>query len=258
MSGVQEQDFEKDKKVDLKIWKRLVRYAWRYKKTVIFLIATLIAVALVDIAYPLMSRYAINNFVEKGTTEGLVYFCVTYVVLVAFQSFGVFNFVRLAGRIEMNVSYDIRQDAFKKLQELSFSFYDKTAVGYLMARMVSDIARLSEMIAWSVVDLMWALAYVVGVIIAMLALDTSLALLVLIVIPPLAVVSVIFQKKILKYQRRVRKVNSRITGSFNEGIMGAMTSKTLVREKANAEEFTGLTGDMRRPVRARSGSVSSI
>lgn len=54
------------------------------------------------------------------------------------------------------MSYDIRQDAFAKLQQLSFSFYDTTSVGWLMARMVSDIARLSDMIAWSLVDLMWA------------------------------------------------------------------------------------------------------
>ena len=89
------------------------------------------------------------------------------------------------------------------------------------------------MIAWSMVDLLWALTYVIGVMVAMLVLNWKLALLALVVIPPLAVISLYFQKKILKYQRRVRKTNSRITGSFNEGIMGAMTTKTLVREEAN-------------------------
>ncbi len=244
MSAIEEQSY--DQKVDLKIWKRLIRYAWNYKRSVIALVAVLVMVALVDIVYPLMSRYAIDNFIEKSSMDGMGWFCALYIAFVALQSSGVYLFVKLAGRLEMNVSYDIRQDAFKKLQELSFSFYDKTAVGYLMARMVSDIARLSEMIAWSIVDLMWALAYVVGVIVAMMVLDFGLAMLVLVVIPPLAVISVFFQKRILKYQRIVRKTNSKITGSFNEGIMGAMTSKTLVRENANTKEFTVLTGEMRR------------
>ena len=243
-SYIHEQDY--DKKVDFKIWKRLIKYAMKYKGTVIFLVIVLLMVAAIDVIYPLMSRFAIDNFIEKNTTQGLWLFAIVYILFVGIQGLGVFLFVKSAGKIEMSVSYDIRQDAFKKLQELPFSFYDTTAVGYLMARMVSDIARLSEMIAWSIVDLMWAFAYVAGVIAAMMVLDFSLALLVLVVIPPLAVVSVIFQKRILKFQRIVRKTNSRITGSFNEGIMGAMTSKTLVREDANTKEFKELTGEMRR------------
>ncbi|MEG1547232.1 MAG: ABC transporter ATP-binding protein [Clostridia bacterium] len=243
-SAIVEQEY--DKKVDLKVWKRLVQYALHYKRTVVALITILIAVAVIDIIYPLMSKYAIDNFIEQGTTVGLPVFCALYVTFVALQSCGVYFFVKLAGKIEMSVSYDIRQDAFKKLQSLSFSYYDKTAVGYLMARMVSDVARLSEMIAWSIVDMMWALAYVAGVIAAMMVLDFSLAMLVLVVMPPLAIISVIFQKRILKYQRIVRKTNSRITGAFNEGIMGAMTSKTLVREDINTKEFKLLTGEMRR------------
>ena len=66
------------------------------------------------------------------------------------------------------------------------------------------------------------------------------------VIPPLAIISLILQRKILRYQRQARKQNSRITGAFNEGIMGAMTTKTLVREEQNAREFEELTGEMRR------------
>ena len=68
----------------------------------------------------------------------------------------------------------------------------------------------------------------------------------LVVVPPLVVISIFFQRLILKNQRVVRQVNSRITGAFNEGIMGAMTSKTLVLERANSDEFQVLTGEMRR------------
>ncbi len=246
MSTLQEQDFDQySKKIDLSIWKRLFQYALHYKRVFISLVAVLLIVAIVDIAYPLMSRYAIDNFVEKGTMEGIVPFGIVYLCLIATQTFSIAGFIKYAGKLEMNIAFDIRQQAFKKLQELSFSFYDKTAVGYLMARMVSDISRLSEMIAWSIVDVLWALAYVIGVMATLFALNFKLALLVLVVIPPLAVISIVFQRLILKYQRVVRKTNSRITGSFNEGIMGAMTSKTLVREKANTGEFVELTGEMR-------------
>ncbi|MBQ6692620.1 MAG: ATP-binding cassette domain-containing protein, partial [Clostridia bacterium] len=256
-TAIHEQDFEKDVKVDLSLWKRLFRYALKYKKNMAALVGINIAIGLVDILYPLMNKYAIDHFIMEESTAGMPVFVALYLLFIAFQAYGVYVFVAKAGRIEMDVSFDIRQEGFKKLQELPFSFYDKTAVGYLMARMGSDVGRLSELIAWSIVDVLWASTYVVGVMFAMLFLNWKLALLALVVLPPLAVISVYFQKKILKYQRRVRKANSRITGAFNEGIMGAMTTKTLVREDANYREFRGLTGDMRQSA-VRSAVLSGI
>lgn len=234
-----------DQKIELRLWKRLIAYAMRHRRTVVSVMLVLLVVAGIDLAYPQLSRYAIDHFIEGGTTEGLWLYGLVYAALVVVQSLGVFLFVRGAGRLEMDMSYDIRQDAFAKLQQLSFSFYDTTSVGWLMARMVSDIARLSDMIAWSLVDLMWAGVFAVGIVAVLLAMNWKLGLLVLCITPVLAALCVFFQKRILKYQRAVRKTNSRITGAFNEGIMGAMTTKTLVREEASAAEFRELTGAMR-------------
>lgn len=242
-SYIEEQDF--DQKVDISIWKKLYAYALRYKKLVILTSITMVFVAFCDILYPLFTKYAIDNFVEKQSAEGIMWFAIAYVAVVAAQGFCVYTFVNFSGKLEMGMSYDIRQDAFIKLQKLSFSYYDKTPVGYIMARMVSDIARLSEMIAWSIVDLLWALAYVIGIIITLFILNWKLALITMVVIPPLVVLCVYFRKKILVHQRKVRKTNSRITGAYNEGIMGAMTTKTLVREEQNAEEFVKITAEMK-------------
>ena len=243
-SYIEEQDFTEEK-VDSKLWKRLFSYAFRNKRIVAIIFLSLAVVAFVDVIYPLLTRYAIDHFVSFKTTAGLTKFIVFYLISVLLQGAGVITFVCMCGKLEMIVSYEIRQEAFTKLQELSFSFYDKTAVGYLMARMVSDVARLSEIIAWSLVDVLWALGYAIGCIVTMLTLSWKLALIVMLVMPPLFAVSMYLQKKILKNQRRARKINSRITSSFNEGIMGAMTTKTLVREQANADEFDELTESMR-------------
>jgi len=70
------------------------------------------------------------------------------------------------------------------------------------------------------------------------------ALAVLAIIPLLGWVSAKFQRRILKSARVVRSTNSRITGSYNEAIMGILTSKAFVREKANLEEFSSLTDTM--------------
>ena len=79
----------------------------------------------------------------------------------------------------------------------------------------------------------------------MLVMNLTLGLIVLAVIPPLALISMYFQKRILHSNREVRKTNSKISGAYNEGIMGAKTTKTLVREKANLGDFRKLTNTMR-------------
>ncbi|MBO4384764.1 MAG: ABC transporter ATP-binding protein [Clostridia bacterium] len=243
-SALQEEEFAQ--KVDFKLWRKLVKYAFRSKGTVFFVIAANIIVAAIDIIYPLLTRYAIDNIIVGSHTERIAPFAAIYVVFIIIQALGVLSFIKGCGRLEMKIAFDIRQDSFTKLQELPFSYYDKTAVGYIMARMVSDVANLSELIAWSLVDILWSGAYVIGIVIMMLVLNWKLALLVIAVLPPLAVICVYFQKKILRHYRDVKKQNSRITGALNEGIMGAVTTKTLVREDKNSEEFRGETGRMRK------------
>ena len=118
-------------KIDLRVWRRLIAYAMRRKGDVVRLACVLLVVSSIDILYPQLTRYAINHFIEGNTTQGLWAFALFYAAVIAVQGFGVFFFVRGAGRLEMNICYDIRQDAFTHLQELSFSFYDTTSVGCL-------------------------------------------------------------------------------------------------------------------------------
>lgn len=90
-SAIKEQEF--DKKVDLNIWKRLLKYAFRYPKLVIGLIGVLLLVAAVDLIYPLLTKYAIDNFITKGDIGGLPAFALIYLGFVAIQGLGVFLFV---------------------------------------------------------------------------------------------------------------------------------------------------------------------
>lgn len=242
---IEEQDFAA-KRIDWGVWKRLYRYALQHKGLFFTVIATLVFVALIDISYPLFTSYAIDHFVLPRSVEGIGRFAALYAVFILVQGSGVITFINCAGQLEMKIAYTIRQDAFRRLQELSFSFYDHTAVGYIMARMMSDISRLSDMVAWSLVDVLWSLFFAIGCMVTMFALSWKLALISLAVVPLLAYISIQLQTLMLRHQREARKLNSRITGAFNEGIMGAVTTKTLVREDANAAEFNELTGSMKK------------
>ena len=159
-TALKEEEF--NKKVDMKVWKRLLAYGLRQKKLLIPLIVFMFIVAAIDLVYPQLSRYAIDSIIMQGDIKRLIPFAAVYFIVIALQSFGTVMFISRAGKLEMAIAYDIRQDAFKKLQDLSFSYYDKTAVGYIMARMIGDIPRLSDMIAWSLTDILWSGGFVIN------------------------------------------------------------------------------------------------
>ncbi len=235
---------EYKKNLDFQLWKKIFKYVKPYYKLVFFLAFVMTCVAGVDAVFPLLTKKIIDDFIIPKNMDGLVGYILLYALIIVIQVINVWFLIAIAGKVETHVVYDIRKHGFKHLQDLSFSYYDKTPVGWLMARMTSDSERMGETIAWGLVDIVWGIAMMIFVTVIMLILNWKLALLVLCIVPLLAIVSIKFQKKILASYRGVRKNNSKITGAFNEGIMGAKTTKTLVREEANLAEFGILTKNM--------------
>ncbi len=259
MQQFEEQDFTK--KFSLSLWKKVLQHTKEYHKDLARLMVVMGITAACDVIFPLLTSYAIDHFIPNldhpGGTEGLPGFIVMYLLVLVVQVAAIFRFLYLGGKIEVGSCYTIRKKAFRKLQELPFSYYDRMPVGYLMSRMTSDTQRLAETIGWSLLDLAWGGVMIVAASATMFALNWKMTLVVLLVVPPLAVVSWWFQQRILQAYRRVRKTNSKITGAFNEGIMGAKTTKTLVREDMNMQEFTVLTREMKKSS-VRAASLSAV
>ena len=232
------------RRMRLDLWRKLFAYTRPYRRELIRLGACAFSAAVADICYPLITRGVVDSVSAAGMHAVLWPYMIAYVVCAAATGLSVGGFVSAGGKVRTHVEYDIRQGGFENLQRLSFSFYDYRPVGWLMARMTSDCARLSNILAWGVLDFVWGVTMMIGIAIAMLAMSPKLALLVLIIIPVLLRVSSGFQKRILRSARQVRRTNSRITASYNEGIMGVLTSKAFVRESANLSDFTRLTDGM--------------
>ncbi len=245
MSQFQEQEFNTTS-LDKSLWKKIFKLLMKHKKSVYGLLIVNIMVAIIDVVLPFLNKFAIDYFVVgKGTTNEIMWFGIGYFILILIQCINVYFFMRQAGKIETEFAYATRESAFLKLQQLSYSYYDKTPLGWIMARMTSDITRLAEILSWSLMDLIWGLSVMIGITVVMLIVNWKLALLILMVVPLLAYLSVWFQVRILKSYRSVRKINSQITGAFSEGISGAKTTKTLVLESLHNEEFNAVTGNMR-------------
>lgn len=244
MQYYEEQDYTKQ--FDLGLWRRLLRYVKPFRLHMLGIALTMILCAAIDVIFPLMTREAIDTMIANSTTDGLPWFLVRYMVLVVVQCMTVFVFCYLSGHVERGICLNIRTLGFKRLQELPFSYYDKTPIGFIIARMTSDTNRLGDTIGWGLLDLVWSIAFVILSMSVMVSVNWRLSLATIIVIPLIAIIALWFQKRILNSYREVRKNNSKITGAFNEGITGAKTTKTLVREQANNQEFFEITGRMKK------------
>lgn len=194
-------------------------------------------VSLVDSVVPLFNRYALNNFVARGTIKGIGIFAFVYAVILVLKLIMDFTSAYMCGEIEMSVDRDLRNAAFNHLQELSFSYFNQNNVGYIHARVMSDTGKIGMMCAWRMMDIVWNGSYILFVFIVMLTVNVRLALYVLALVPIAIVLVIYFQKHLIVLNRKIRELNSTITGNFNEGITGAKAIKTLVVEKKIQEDF---------------------
>ncbi len=240
---IEEQEYTKN--FDIRIWKRVLPFLAPFKGCVAVMLIFNLICSLVDIVMPLFQRYAIDHFIGQGSLAGIWKFGAVYALVVLGQFLSVVCFTRASAVLEMSVGKTMKRACFVHLQELSFSYYNVTPVGYILSRVMSDTDRIAGMVAWNVSDMLWAFIYVLGVFVAMLLLNWKLALIIMLIVPALAILTWYFQNKILRWNRHVRKINSRITSGYNEGIMGAQTSKTLVIEEKNLREFQDITTEMR-------------
>ena len=244
MDMIQETE-RKEKFSSLKTWAKLLPFLKPYKRNMIGILLLMLVNAGIDISFPLLSGYAVDTFVTPRTSEGVTGFAIGYMALVVTQMLCTMFFARAALKVEMYLGRDLKRDLFTHLQTLSFSYYNQTPVGVIMARVMSDTNKIGSVFAWSLVDIFWSSTYVIGCMIVMLFLNWKLALMIIAVVPVIALLTLYFQKKILHINRKVRKINAEITRHYNEGISGAKTSKTLVIEDKNTAAFQEVTGRMR-------------
>lgn len=243
MAAYEEQEYTKP--FQFKIWAKMLPYFKPYKKYFFITFSLNILLAGVDVLVPLFQSYAIDHFIIPDSLKGIHAFALVYVAVIVAQTISVYLSVHAATTIEMNIGKDLKWAQFRHLQTLSFSYYNTTPVGYIHARVMSDTLRIAGMIAWGLVDMFWALIYVVGVFAIMFFLNARLAFLLLLIVPCIAVLTVFFQNRILHWNRKVRKINSQITNAYNEGITGVKTSKSMVIEKENEQAFFKITEDMK-------------
>lgn len=224
----------------------MLPYLKPYRRIIFCMIFLGLTGGLVDIVLPLFQRYALNQFIAAGTLTTLGSFIAVYIMVLAFQVVANTSSAYQACQIEMYVGRDMKRASFDHLQTLAFSYYNQNSVGYIHARVMSDTNRIGSLVSWGLMDGIWNMSYILGAVVVMLTINFKLALWVLAIVPLTALAAAFFQKKLVILNRRIREINSQITGNFNEGITGAKTTKTLVIEEKMEQDFDETTAEMKR------------
>ncbi len=191
-----------------------------------------------------LGKRIVDEAILASDRGALIRLVTVYASLLLFQALCVFGFIYAAGILGERIRYDLRKKMFDHLQELSFSYFDRTPVGWIMSRVTSDSHRIADLATWGLLDVTWGVMNISAAVYFMIVINWKLALLVFTIIPVLIVIASLFQKKIIVEYRRVRRLNSRITGAYNENITGVRVVKALCREEENLREFSDLTDKM--------------
>ena len=240
------EDFDYNKPMSIKIWKKLFPFFVPERKSLIFCVVLMLLCATVDVVFPLLLGYAIRYNIQPQIVDGVWILFGVFVLLVIIQGITVYSFIDFGIRAETGMCRNMRNAVFTHLQRLSLSYYNKNPVGYLMARTNSDTARIGDMVAWGLIDFTWSAFYCIGAVIAMFLVHWKMAIITSITIPLLALITWFFQSRILSVNRIMRKLNSKMTGAMNEGITGARTVKVLTAENQSHSQYSAITAEYRR------------
>lgn len=223
---------------------RIVRQLKPYWRWVIGFLVAVGVVSFLESYFTYLSKRIIDEAIVAQNVDALWQILTIYGSLIVLQAAMVFVFIYVTGLLGERIRYDLRQTMFNHLQHLSLSYYNRTPVGWIMARITSDTDRLAELVTWGLLDVTWAVMNVGTAVYFMMRIDLPLALIVFTIIPVIAVVAIQFKKRIIVEYRNVRRINSQITGNYNESITGVRVVKALNREERNLREFGTLTNEM--------------
>ncbi len=239
---LEEEDFQT--KFTGKTFRRILGLTKPHWKWVIGFLIAIASVSGLDSFFTFLSKRIIDEGIVPGNKDALVGILTIYGALLVVQALFVFFFIYLAGVLGERIRYDLRKSLFNHLQKLSLSYYSRTPVGWIMSRVTSDTERVADLVTWGILDMTWGFMNIVTSMTFMIIISWKLAILVFISLPILLYVSIQFRKRILVQFRNVRKLNSKITGAYNENITGVRVIKALGREAGNLDEFGVITHDM--------------
>ena len=227
----------KKKVVNINVFRDLIKfYKIEYKKLYMLMFVVVIS-GLLQAVVPLSIKLLTDDFITKQNLRGFIIAGLSFFCLVVISTLAIYSFYVFGGKLEYQVSKDIRKSVFEKIEKFSITNIKKYEIGELISRLTSDVQKLSEVFSWGVMDACHSIIVLLFSIGIMLYLSFTLTIMLFLMLPIIYIVTILFQKNILKFQRKVRDYNSKIIRSYTESLSYIKTIKALGIEEKKKKEF---------------------
>ncbi len=251
-------------KVRFGAWGKIIGYALRRWYFLVILTLFMLLTSFHDASFvPLLNKAAIEalrtyqgapfqdvvlhvNFIF-GISFQLTFwqYGLTLLIGILIRSVSIFVTFFVTNYLEMSIYVAMRQDAFRRVQELSFSYFDRTSAGWLIARLQSDTSKIADMISWGIIRVVWLMFDLILTLITMFSVSWQMALILLAVTPLIMIIAPYFEIVLLKLSRIARNAFSGYVAWLAEAIAGAKTIKTLAIENTVQTEADEIVTDIR-------------
>ncbi len=219
------------------VFVRLIKEMKKFRLHFTIAVVIVFISATLDILSPRLVQWAIDNIIQTGNRDFLPQYIALFIGYIVLQTFFVFMFIFVIGKLEVKFSRAFRERIFKKIQSLGMDYFNKNDDGWIIARITSDVEKISEVMSWQFVDSFYFIVIILVSIISIMSYSLYAALVVIVVYPILFVLITLVKKGIFKNYRKVRKQNSILVSKYNELINGMMTVKTMNIEEKGRNDF---------------------
>lgn len=254
------------RKLSAKPFKKIAKYALKRWPILLLIGIMMLLTSFYDASFmPMMDRSIFTslellNTIERGSILDFVVqvkmifnisfevtfpiFCTIYALSIIVRCLTIFTTFFFTNYLEMLIMNDLRRDSFRKVQQLSFSYFDATPTGWILARMENDTSSVGELLAWGVMRVVWTIFEISFLLITLFSSSWQLALIVLATTPIIIIITPIFQHFLLKFSRITRNAYSNFVRWLSECINGTATIKTLAIESNVTNEARDVVKDI--------------
>jgi ATP-binding cassette subfamily B protein/subfamily B ATP-binding cassette protein MsbA len=230
-----------DKPLDPNIAKRLVGFIAPYKAQMLFSAFLMFVAVSSSVLGPYLVKVAIDDGLVAGNRVVLRNVVLIYLGAAIIRWGFIYWRVNIMARVGQSVIYDVRKRLFEHLQKLSLGFYSRYSVGRVITRVINDVETLREFITWAVLAIARDLFAIVGIVIAMLALNVKLSLITFITIPLMIIATMIYRRTARIAYRKVRAAVSWVNSVLAENINGVRVVQAFSRQSRNYDSFRDYT-----------------
>lgn len=227
----------KEKDFNRSIFSIFLSYFGVHKKLFILDMFCAFAVAAVDVAFPLVSRYAMYELLPDKLYS--TFFAVMAAVAATFVLRSCLNYIITywGHTFGIRVEADIREDLYRHLQKLDFDFFDRNRTGKLMNRLTGDLFEITELAHHGPEDLLISAVTITGALFVMFTVEWRLALVVLTIIPVFVLVVLSCKNSMMNSSARVKQKMADINADIESTLSGMKTSKAFDNQEVDYERF---------------------